>query len=212
MPADGIVFDAGWVRFKRVIDPRLFTARLRRSVGRATARNALLGVRQVRRELKGGVPPANAPLTAELKGGSKPLVGTKGADLFNAVTSDVVSWDLAIVGAKRMSRNNANVAAIVHQGARIRVTAAMRTMFLILAWATKRWNEGKPIPHLEGRALELWQASRSKQFYPLEQGTREIVIPSRPFIRYAFQDPVFKRTVELNWSVAVTRALSSRRA
>ena len=214
MARPAITFDLGWKRYKRALTPSSYTPLFKRYVGRATARNGKVAEKQIRKEIKGGVPPTNAALTASLKGGSRPIIGTAGADMWNAITSQATSWHTAIAGVKRtVSRGGKeyNVAKIVHEGATVRVTPAMRTMFLVLSWASQRWHAGKPIGvNLEGRARELWDMSKSKRFYALKAGTKVIRIPGRPFVRYAFQDPSLKRTVEANWRQAVNRVMRAQ--
>jgi hypothetical protein len=211
MATAAIIFDQGWIVFRDTISPGAFRQRLMRHVGRATARNGKIAERQVRREIRAGVPPTNAGLTQDLKGGSKPLTGTKGADLFNSVTSFSDIWHTAVVGVKRTA-GSANVAEVVHNGRKIQVTPAMRGMFQMLAWASLQFRSGKPVTvHLDGRALELWNASVTKRFFPLGSSTRYIVIPPRPFLRYAFQEPALRKECELNWRAAVTRALTKRK-
>ncbi len=208
MAGEGIVFDAGWLRYRGALNYASYTPLFRRFVGQATARNGKLAERQVRREIRAGVPPPNRPLTAAIKGGSKPLTGTPGADLFNSITSTSPSWDVAIVGAKRMGRGGANIAEIVHNGRTIPVTDRMRAMFLVLAWNSARLRAGRPLLNMSNRAFELWQMSRNKDFHRLKASTRAIVIPPRPYLRYAFQDPGLRRSVEGNWREAVNRALA----
>lgn len=207
---DGFRLDAGWEKFKRAVTPSRYTPVLRRHVAKATERNGLVVERRVRKEIKRGVPPTNAALTISLKGGrGKPIVGTPGADMFNSVTHIVESWNTAIVGVKRTTTRGGkeyNVAEIVHDGATVRVTQAMRTMFQVLAWASEKWRAGLPIPHLEGRAAELWALSKKKIFFPLKPSTSVIRIPTRPFIRYTFQDREVKRIVQANWEHAVNLA------
>lgn len=208
-----IVFDKGWVRYKRALSPASYTPLLKRYVGRATERNGKLGEREVRREIRKGVPPTNAPLTASLKGGRKPLVGTKGTDLFNAITSRAESWHTVLVGVRRMTTHGGsyNVAEIVHEGAEIPVTPAMRSMFQLLFWASRQYHAGRPVTvHLEGRALELWMMSKSKRFYPLKPTTVAIVIPRRPFIEYAFRERSLRDGAEKNWTEAINQAIRAQ--
>lgn len=212
----------GWKGFRKLVGsggrlPTLFGPVLEKNVGRATRANAVAARKQIRQEIKAGVPPPNAELTARLKSKgkrrtTKPIVGTPGADLFNAVTWDVESWDRATVGVKRTSEAY-NVGKIVHEGATIRVTEKMRYMFQMLAWAAR---SQKRRPHLEGRALELWEAGGrwNTKWRPLRPETKVIVIPKRPFVRYAMQDPQLKNVMETNWTNAVRATLKyqARRA
>lgn len=210
--ARSFTLDAGWARYKRAVNIARFTPKMKQEIEKASLRNGKLAERQIRREIRGGVPPASQALTVTLKGGGRPLVGTKGADLWNSVTSNLESWSVVWAGVKRMANRggrNWNVAEIVHEGGVAKVTPAMRTMFLLLSWASQRWRGAKPgpIPHLEGRAKVLWEMSRTKRFFPLKPGTKRIVIPPRPFIRYAFQERSLKSAVESNWKKAVDRAI-----
>lgn len=212
MPGTSLKFDKGWDRFEKALDPKKFGPALRRHVGKATERNAIVARSQVRKEIRAGVPPENKELTARLKSrGSrkttKPIVGTPGADLWNAIDWYVESWNEAFVGVKRTSEEY-NVAEVVHEEKVIRVTEKMRHMFRVLAWA----SESKVAPHLEGRARELWElGGRWKtKWKPLKPSTKAIRIPRRPFFRYAFQDRGLKRTVQENWSRGVANALKAR--
>jgi len=207
MPKElAIRFDGGWAKYREAVSWARFEPILRKHVGKATERNALSAVKQIRKEMKAGVPPRNAKLTITIKGGSgKPLVGTPGADLFSSATYSLESWDKAIAGVKRTS-GNYNVALIVHEGATIKVTPKMRGMFDVLFRASRAHKEGRPIPKLTGRALAIWEASKKKRFYPLKPSTTVIRIPKRPYVRYAFQDLGLKRLVQEQWSTAVQKA------
>lgn len=204
-----IKFDSGWLKYKRAISPTfLQSVFLKRRVSIASGRNGKEGEKQVRVEIK-KIGPTNAELTTDLKGGNKPIVGTKGADLWNSVTSIVPEWNSTIVGTKRTVNRGGreyNIAKTVHDGKRIRVTKKMRNMFSLLAHATKQKKAGKAIPQLKGRALELWNMSSSKVFYPLKSSTKVVIIPPRKFIRNAFKDQGFIRIVKNNWASAVNLA------
>ena len=76
------------------------------------------------------------------------------------------------------------LAELVHDGATIPVTEAMRTMFRLL-WQA---SEGKFDPQkLTGRAAALWKVKQSG-WLPLKDDTEHIVIVERPFMSLAFQD------------------------
>lgn len=211
MAVSSLKFDKGWDRYGKAVNPPRFQRALKKHVRKATTRNAIVARKQVRQEVRAGVPPPNAELTARLKSkGSrkttKPIVGTPGADLWNAIDWTVEDWNLAFIGVKRTSEEY-NVAEVVHEGKTIAVTEKMRHMFRVLAWA----SESKTVvPHLEGRAKELWElGGRWKtKWKPLKDSTKAIRIPRRPFFRYAFQDRQLKRAVEENWSRAVQNAIT----
>lgn len=205
--ATAIRLDAGWKKYKRALSVYEYSVMLKRLVRRATERNALFVRSAMRREITRGVPPTNAPLTIALKGGrGRPLVGTPNLDLLNSIAHEQPAWNRAIVGVSRtVSRGGGtwNIAEIVHEGATVRVTRAMRYMFGMLAWASMRYRTGKPIPHLEGRARELWEMSKRKRFFMLGPATTHIVIPRRPFVRYTFQDRALRARVQREWERAI---------
>lgn len=210
MAIAALKFDKGWDRYGNAVNSPRFQRALKKHVRKATQRNAIIARKQVRQEIRAGVPPHNAELTARLKSkGSrkttKPIVGTPGADLWNAIDWSLEGWNAAFVGVKRTSEEY-NVAEVVHEGRTVTVTEKMRHMFRVLAWA----SESKGIvPHLEGRAKELWElGGRWKtKWKPLKDSTKAIRIPRRQFFRYAFMDRRLKRTVEENWNGAVQNAI-----
>lgn len=203
-----------WDALGRVLDPALHRAALERHIGTATKINAMVMRKRVREYIKYGVATADgqggvAPLTAMIKGGKKPIVGTPGADLFNSITHQAVDWKTALVGAMRTS-GTANVAKIVHEGAAVRVTEKMRHMFWLL-WMVDR---GKiPSEQLQGRAREIYEmagAKRSKNrfFLPIKPDTKVIVIPSRPYLRVVFESQDAHDEVMKNWSDAFQQMIT----
>jgi len=167
--------------------------------------------KHVRKEIREGLLPDNAELTARTKSKgrrktTKPLVGTPGADLFNAIAWSLEDWNLGFVGVKRASEHY-NVARNLHEGATIRVTEKTRHMFRLLWWASKSRTAR---PHLEGRALELWEAGGrwKTKWRPLKASTVAIIIPKRPYIAHPFMDPDLKNKVRENWSRSVQNAIT----
>lgn len=191
--------------FEKALSQGRIEKLLKKNIGHATKKNALVLQKGVRKEIKRGVPPTNAALTAKLKGGKKPIVGTSGADLFNSITHSVKDWNEAIVGVLRMS-GVTNVALVVHEGATIKVTQKMRNLFQILANVT---NGITPESKLTGRALELWEMGNGKKtkWKPLKKSTIAIRIPSRPYMRYAVKDQKTQVTVVLKWEQAIKKTL-----
>jgi hypothetical protein len=141
-------------------------------------------------------------LTAVIKGGSKALVGTKGANLFNSVTFDKIGWYGVVVGVQR-TNGKWDVARIVHEGATVPVTAKMHGLF----WALWLAGQGRlPVSKLTGRAKEIWDAtkpSRRKRFLPLKLSTNALVIPPRPFFSATMADPGVREFAEEQWQQAV---------
>lgn len=188
-----------------------FEAALRRRIREATALNAKLAEKAQRKVLQSGKAlDPNAPLTNMIKGGSgkgrftkgsKP--GVDGGDLFAGITSRVVDDFTAFVGVLRTSKEY-NVAITVHEGDSIAVTGRMRGMFFYL-WKA---SAGELDPStLTGRAADLWKR-RPGGWKPLAESTSAIVIPGRPWPKFAFEDEGFKATVQRNWQLAVGRAFA----
>lgn len=173
---------------------KLTTSKRDRFIEVATSRTyrrlGLILSARMRRKIRGGVPPKNSPLTIALKGSSKPLAD-KGR-LFKSIT-----WKIEGTGTTRQLRvgvirtddEGANVAKIVHEGARIVVTPKMSRLFSLVS----SYTLGRPTPTLHGRALEL--ATRAKGVvYPMRVGS-VIVIPPRPFARMVLTDPATPKDV-----------------
>lgn len=170
-----------------------------------------MAVKHIRQLIRGGEGgyEANAELTKEIKGASVPLVGGKadtgGINLFQAISSTMLDDFSVFAGVKFVSEKY-DIAATLHDGAVIPVTEPMRTMFKMLWWA----SEGSIDPaQLTGRAAELWRL-KSGGWYPLKDSTTTIVIPGRPFIERAFEQPELKREARRNWELAIQDALRAR--
>lgn len=190
---------SGFAELQMRLNPARFTAALRKEVRRATALNGKLAVREVRKVIKGGMEPTNAPLTVMIKRSSKPLVNH--GDLWAAIASTVVDDYTAFVGVNR--KNGAyDVAVGLHEGTTTRVSEKMRMMFRNL-WEA---SQGTLDPsHLTGRAAELW-ARMPGGWLPLKKDTQFIVTPPRPFIVAAFRSPELHAQARANWEAAVQRA------
>lgn len=174
---------------------------------KATTLNAMILRREIRENVKSGkyapggrVP--NAALTAFIKGSTKPLVDT--GQLFQAITSTIFGYGRAEIGVARTSPT-ANVAAVVHDGAVIRVTGKMRRMFRALADV----SSGRKDPStLRGRAAALY-ARRRKGWKPLKQSTTVIRIPPRPYIREVMESAAVQRRINENWLAAGAAAVAN---
>lgn len=191
------------MEWRNVTDANAFSRRLKNNVRRATALNALAAAKKMREVIQSGNFKANAPLTVALKGSSKPLVA--GGDLFQSITVQQINEDEQFVGVLR-TEGDFNLVAILHQGATIPVTPAMRWMFLLLAKA----SEGLMDPSkLEGRASELF--AQFQGWKPLAASTTTIVIPERPFVRIAFEAPDLIALCKANWAAACQAALNPKK-
>lgn len=193
--------DKGWKRYRKAIDSKEFNKTLDKHMRMALSRNGLLAVAAIRKTIKGGVAPPNAPLTTEIKKSEKPLVGLHN-QLFQGITSVVVGTREVFVGVLKTDQNY-NVALTVHEGKAIKVTERMRTMFWYL-WMVSMGRMGPD--RLTGRAAELWK-QKPGGWLPLKPETQYIVIPARPFIKLAFDDEGLQKRIAENWQRAVNDAL-----
>lgn len=142
----------GWKAFEKAIEPKFFGPIMEKHVRIATKQNGIYVRNRIRTNIRSGIDPRNADLTRYIKGGDRPIVGTKGTDLFNSISSSLLAWHSIEVGVFR-SNELSNIAQIVHEGISIPVSPRMRQMFWLL-WLTEK---GKFDPgNLYGRAKELW--------------------------------------------------------
>lgn len=201
MAGSRIKLTTGWKKLSKMIDPKKFVAAGPLIMRKANGVAGLYAVRAIRQQIKNGGLAPNAPLTVSIKGSSKPLVDT--GNLFKAITHQMVDNYTVWVGVK-FSSGSYDMAVALHEGVAIKVTEKMRNMFELLFRASK----GKLSPSkLTGRAAELWERSKSKEFYPLKRSTSQIVIPPRPFLRRAIESSDLQLRVQHIWFEAIAAAM-----
>lgn len=194
-------FDTGWQKLQKALHYR----QIRENVSRALALNAKLVEKRMRSELTRGVPPRQSALQKYIKGSSKP--GIDHADMWKAITSQQVKPDYYFIGVLRTS-DSYNVAEIVHNGAVMTVTPAMRGLFFML-WLV---DSGRMDPaKLNGRAAELYER-RKGEWKPLRPGTSRISIPARRFVARTMADQKLKQKIKDNFTQAIAAALSGKPA
>ena len=193
---------AEWRRFERVLESKRFRQFARKELRKASRRNGLEAKATIRRMIrKGGTFTANAMLTKEIKGSGKPLVDF-GSSLFQAVTSQTQTDFSVFVGVQQTSEFY-NIAQALHEGRAIPVTPKMRAMFQVLWFA----STGKVDPAaLDGRAAELWKR-KPGGWLPLKDSTVAVILPPRPFVEAAFDDPQLIQKVRDNWQRAISDTL-----
>lgn len=190
----------GLVEWRNITDANAFQKRLVRNIRRATKLNALATVKEMRATIQSGDFKPNAPLTVAIKGSGKPLVA--GGDLFQSVSMEELNPDEIFVGVKR-TEGAYDLVEVIHNGATIPVTPAMRWMFLMLAKA----SDGEMDPgKLDGRAAELF--GKFQGWKPIANSTSAIVIPARPFAEVAFAKPALIKLCQDNWAQAIQLALN----
>lgn len=186
-------------RYIKALDSSKFRPVLHKHIAKANLRAAKFAQRTIRRTMKKGMPPPNAPLTIAIKGSKKPLID-KG-DLFQSVATQEFSWDKIAVGVLATDANF-DIAKTLHEGKLIPVTVKMRAMFF---WLWVAWQAGDG-SHLRGRAADLW-ARYQGPWYPLAPSTRAIKITGRPFITQAFADKKLQARVHDEWVRGINAAV-----
>jgi hypothetical protein len=173
---------------------------LNKHMALATSRNGLFAIKAIRNAIKKGDLASNSALTADIKGSNKPLVDR--GDLFGAIAKKQMGARAVFAGVLQ-EHDSYSIAETLHEGRVIRVTPAMRTLFRVLWMA----SEGTLSPSkLTGRAADLWKRMPGG-WVPLSKSTVAITIPSRPFIREAFENPELKDKVIASWQRAIVTAL-----
>ena len=197
MAVSGLKLGPGWRTMRAMLRPARFSAALNTNLRQA---NALIGAKvagiaKKRISSGSGGYAKNRPLTAWIKGSARPLADN--GDLLGRIRYEVIGpWSVE-VGVMRWSKM-ANVAAILHEGAKIRVTSKMRAMFFAL-WL-KSIGAGVV---LRGRAKELWGQRPESGWRPLAASTSQIFIPPRPFMDFVLTDPSVIQMAKLNWNQAI---------
>jgi len=194
-----------WEKLQRQLSDDGFRTKVTAEMKRATRTNAAIVRREVKESLRGGSYAANAVLTRFIKGSSRPLVDT--GQLFKAIAFRSTSPFRAEIGVLK-GHHSANIALIVHEGATIPVTPAMRGMFALL----EDVSEGRREPgRLTGRARELY-ARQEKGWKALRPSTTAIRIPPRRFFLPVIQNAELHRLLAKNWLAAAAAAVTDTRA
>lgn len=190
-----------WPSLKALLDPRRTRAEVDLEAIKALAKVAK---KIARSALERGGLDANSQLTQILKGRDDPAKDT--GEMMAAIRVIVLPQFRGVwVGIPKGHRKS-KLAELVHDGATIPVTEAMRAMFRLL-WQA---SEGKIDPQkLTGRAAALWKVKQSG-WLPLKADTEHIVIVERPFMSLAFQDLRGVDAIGDALQAAVHKALRSR--
>ena len=159
--AEIILKGADWKRLENKLGVSS-QQKIERLVSRALKRAGYEYRAEVRRRIKKAEYEENSSLTTLLKGSSLPLVNH--GDLLQSISVSQERWNEVVVGVLR-THEKANVAAILHSGATIRVTKKMRTYFATILKVT---------PPKVGRVLR---------------------IPARPFLTKPLEDSGVKSAI-----------------
>lgn len=172
--------DSGWRRYNAATLPanfrREFARRRKQALDRA-AKELVISVYSSDDAWRSRFE-RSAALSSQLRGGA-----SRGIIRRAIVTRNLSDTEL-FLGVPSTSQFY-DEAVTVHEGATIKVTDKMRSMFAVLAQVSR--GEMQP-SELEGRAAELYQLSTGP-WYPLSESTQAIKIPARPFMKPIFESP-----------------------
>lgn len=172
----------GFKELERGLNPHKLMAKLRPLFRKQNKKMGLILKRKLVQEIKNAKGfAANAYATAQFKGSSNPLVahGTLRMNCGNRLEG---SFGF-IVGTTRRNRKGVDIAAVLHEGAKIKVTPKMRNVWLALCTKTEM------------------------RVKPLRASTTHIIIPARPYLKKALiDDESVGRMVVLGWKEAMREA------
>lgn len=186
-------------RLKLLLTPGHSKPIVMRHVGRATGRNALWLLREIRKGIQAGKFDANAPLTEAIKGSGKPLVD-KG-ELFKSIAMHQQSPTVAFVGILKTDKAY-NLGVALHEGFTVDVTKRMRGLFFVLWLAS---IGAIPAGDLTGRAADLFQ--KYKSWKPLGDKTTAIRVKPRRFIADVFNQKGVQKRIVTNWKNALREGM-----
>jgi len=182
-----------------VSGPLVFQSTLSREYVRAGKVSGAKLAALMRQRVQGGMAPPNTDMTKDIKGSSKPLVDS--GRMFKAITSEsggsLTNFEIR-VGVKR-THAAANVAKIVHDGAKQTVTRRQEVLFKML-WLASIGRKVN-IRSERGRAI---LAQSKGTIAPIKEG-QTLVIPPRPFALDTLRDPRTKLIVEAEFKEALKR-------
>ena len=202
-----------WDKFAAATDPTRFRFAMDVKMHVATKRNCEDVQNEIRRRIDGREYDKNSGLTILLKASSKPLVGGTtgyggsdvGGTLLKSLGNSMQGAYVGFIGVVR-SRGGANVALIVHQGAVLKMTTQRRKwLAMAISKAMKRQGmtysrRGEAYTYAGGKATPVPGSSSNI-------GAQAIVIPARPFITKAMQDPALQKRLIDRWAAAAAEAL-----
>lgn len=192
--------DKGWKEYADAVEVKRFRRKLNREKKKAfdaIARDIIAKVIEGNNNFA-----PNAPLTLLLKQGNTPLkAGGKNRGLFKSISTKTMGPNKLFVGFTKSNKFYSR-AKLLHDGGAIKVTHKMRMMFFALWMVSAGHMEPSK---LTGRARELWKLNQ--EWYPLNEGTKAIKIPGRPFIEEAFKDPEVIKKARAAFIIAINRTI-----
>ncbi len=210
MAKGGVKLDKNWDELLDTLDWPKFEKRIGRAVAVAHGRIGREFQGTARRAIRSGDYAPNSPMTVILKGSSKPLVHR--GDLVQSITYDQPDPFQLRLGIMRSGATDKeiNVALVLHEGATIDVAKHPKVRMAV--WAKikdamgqyqrsdKRYKKARAI---KGAAALLGTGAKG--------GSKDVwVIPARPFLIAAVDNPVFERFIADQYIAAVEAAFNRK--
>jgi len=171
-----------WDLFRSLTDYKKFESRLDKWIKASLLFNAELIIKEIRMGIKNQEFVENHPLTLKLKIKEKALID-KGF-LWLSISRELVDKETVFIGVLRKkvkADKDINIAFILHEGTKIKITEKMR----------------KKVNYL----------LTSSGMKPLKPSTSFLSIPGRPFISTVFEDILIKKKIVENWKIGCHNAI-----
>lgn len=201
-------FEGDVEEFAKFTDPKILDGTFEKEIRKATIRNALFLLKEIKTRIRERQYEANSPLTIALAGGRKDIPLLKTKNLVNAIVHKLETSFKAEVGfmANRNATGGASgsrvklkkVVELMHEGYTITVTPKMRQA--IAASLTQRSKSGKITKKSQTllRALSLAGTFNSDR-------DRTYRVPPRPFMTKVFESKLVNRQIQREWREALER-------
>lgn len=205
-------FEGDVEEFAKFTDPKILDGTFEREIRKATIRNALFLIKEIKTRIRERQYLENAPLTIALAGGKKDIPLLKTKNMVNAIVHKLETSFKAEVGF--LSNRNAaggatkdriklkKVVELMHEGYVITVTPKMRQA--IAAALTQRSKSGKLTKKSQTllRTLSLAGTFNSDR-------DRTYRVPARPFMTAVFESKLVNRQIQREWREALERVWGS---
>jgi len=205
MANNHIKFEGDIALFSKFIRTGTWNTVFARHVRKATIKNCLYMIREIKQAIRDKNYTANAQLTLALKKGDIPLLDEK--NLFDAITYQLQSSFNAEIGIFNAQSSGGvssgpvpmrKLTELMHTGYTITVTPAMRAAIM----AALMGQRNKKTKRLTGRA----KASLKHMAKQSGSGNKTFRVPPRPFLTAVWQRPDMQKMIQRNWREALEQA------
>ena len=216
-----LTFTGDWEEYSRFLGSARFSMNVEREIRRATIKNSLYLVREIRQEIRARNFEPNKPLTLALAKGTIPLLKSK--NLWDAIEYKLHSSFTAEIGIIRNTRSTGGVTGktidmyklveLMHTGYVIKVTPRMIAA-IMAALNSQRTKRGR----LTARARQMIKQIETERKEKLPSrggiGSKRGVwrVKARPYMLTALIDTEVEKMVRQNYREALERAFKNQGA